>query len=522
MRLILRTFALAVALPMTFAYAQSTTDLQVQTTNGIVEGKQEGPVRAFLGIPYAAPPIGDLRWKAPAPGALWKGVRQAKEFGARCMQTNIYEDMVFRDPGPSEDCLNLNVWTPAKSPKDKLPVMVWIYGGGFVAGASSEPRQDGAILAQQNVVVVSMNYRLGIFGFFVLPELVLESGRGSTGNYGLLDQVAALQWVKRNIAAFGGDPGNVTIFGESAGSFSVSSLMASPQAKGLIHKAIGESGGAFSRTLHYKSLDESSKDNSAFAKKALGTASLKELRAIPADKILAAASKQEEGDDVGFGPNVDGYFLPKSVNEIFAAGQQNDIPLIAGWNHDEGNFAVLSAKPPLTAASVKELAQKEFGENASAFLKVYPADDDQTAIRSWEDFAGDRFIGFGTWKWLEAQATTGKQPTYRYRFDLAPPQHPFEPPNAGAYHSAEIEYVFQAFGSKEVQWRDEDRALSSLMQKYWANFARTGNPNASGLPEWPQYKPKTNPQVMFLDAQSKAASDPYRDRYLFLTKVWDK
>ncbi len=227
------------------AQAQSSSSLQVKTASGVVEGKEMGPVHAFLGIPYAAPPVGDRRWKPPVPAAKWNGVRKATEFGSHCMQANVYGDMVFPDAGASEDCLSLNVWVPAKA-QGKLPVMVWIYGGGFVAGGTSEPRQHGEVLAQQGVIVVSMNYRLGMFGFFVHPELVKESEHHAAGNYGLLDQVAALRWVHENIAAFGGDPGNVTIFGESAGSFSVSAQMASPLVKGLFQKAIGESGAAFS------------------------------------------------------------------------------------------------------------------------------------------------------------------------------------------------------------------------------------------------------------------------------------
>ena len=252
-----KTCAVLVTMLLTSLTMFAATPLEIKTRSGKVEGKLAGPVRVFLGIPYAAPPVGDLRWKPPVPAANWKGVRKATEFGSRCMQSDVFGDMVFRDPGGSEDCLTLNVWTFAKSPNAKLPVMVWIYGGGFVAGGTSEQRQDGTVLAQQGVVVVSMNYRLGMFGFFVHPELVTESGRNSAGNYGLLDQVAALHWVQDNIAEFGGDPGNVTIFGESAGSFSVSALMASPLAKGLFHKAIGESGGAFfSSGLSFEPLAE--------------------------------------------------------------------------------------------------------------------------------------------------------------------------------------------------------------------------------------------------------------------------
>jgi para-nitrobenzyl esterase len=510
-----------ILLPL-FSYA-SSANLQVKTKSGVVEGKATGSVRTFLGIPYAAPPLGDLRWRPPMPAARWSGVRKTTEFGARCMQAPVYGDMVFRDAGGSEDCLSLNVWTPAKEPKSKLPVMVWIYGGGFAAGGTSEPRQDGTSLAQsQNVVVVSMNYRLGIFGFFVHPELVKESGRGSAGNYGLLDQRAALQWVHDNIAGFGGDPGNVTIFGESAGSFSVSAQMASPTTRGLFHKAIGESGGAFfSSGLRFEPLSARATKDSKLAAATLGASTLAELRAVPAQKLLDSFFKPGGGFD--FGPDLDGYFLPQSLAEIFAAGKQNDVPMLAGWNHDEGSFEVAFAPQKPTTASLKATAQKDFGDKAADFLKVYSAPEDAQAVRVTEDYAGDKFIAWSTWRWLEAQLRTGKKPIYRYRFDLAPPASDPKAPDLGAFHSAEIEYVFGALDSKaNVSWRASDRQLSEQIQKYWANFARTGDPNGASLPQWPVYDAASGWRVMHLDATSEARKDAHRDRYLFLSTVWEK
>jgi para-nitrobenzyl esterase len=494
----------------------------VKTQSGMIEGKEDGGVRTFLGIPYAAPPVGDLRWKPPALAPKWSAVRPAVEFGAHCMQGKVFGDMNFRDAGGSEDCLTLNVWVPTKTSGAKLPVMVWIYGGGFVAGTTSEARQDGTHLAQQGVIVVSMNYRLGVFGFFVDPELAKESGRNAAGNYGLLDQVAALQWVHENIAAFGGDPGNVTIFGESAGSFSVSAQMASPLAKGLFQKAIGESGGAFHSgglSFEPRSVREA-KDVKAVSAK-LGVSTLAELRAVPAQKLLDAfAPPQSQGFD--FGPDVDGYFLPEPVPAIFAAGKQNDVPLLAGWNHDEGSFEIAFSPQKPTTDSLKAAAQKEFGDKAAEFLKLYPSDTDAQTLRSAEDFAGDRFIAFSTWEWMETQSKTGKQPIYRFRFDLGPPADP-KGPQLGAYHSAEIEYVFGQLDSKAgIAWRAEDRALSSDMQKYWANFARSGDPNGTGLPKWPVYSAAEGWPVMFLDAKSGAHKDELRDRYLFLAGAWAK
>jgi para-nitrobenzyl esterase len=516
-------FILMAISPALFA---ASTDLLVKIDSGTVEGKQEAAIRTFLGIPYAAPPVGDLRWKPPAPAAKWTGVRPAKEFGAHCMQGKVYGDMTFPDGGNSEDCLTLNIWTPAKKADAKLPVMVWIYGGGFAAGGTSEPRQHGEKLAARGVIVVSMNYRLGVFGFFVHPELAKESGRNSAGNYGLLDQTAALQWVQRNIAAFGGEPANVTIFGESAGSFSVSAQMASPLAKGLFQKAIGESGGAFfSSGMKFEPMDVRAEKDSKLASSTLGVQTLAELRALPAQKLLEAFGSAPAA--FSFGPDVDGYFLPESVPAIFAAGKQNDVPLFAGWNHDEASFEVVLSPQKPTVESMKATAQKEFGAKADEFLKLYPATTDAEAMRSMEDFAGDSFIAWSTWRWLEAQATTGTHPIYRFRFDLGPPADP-NAPNLGASHSSEIEYVFGQLDSKaldakgKVKWRPEDRQLSDLMQKYWSNFARSGDPNAPGLPQWPIYEAESGWRLMYLDAKSVARKDDQRDRELFLSRQWEK
>jgi para-nitrobenzyl esterase len=491
----------------------------VRVDTGRVKGVVSNGVTAFKGIPFAAPPVGALRWKAPQPAPDWKGVREAIDFGPRCMQASIYNDMVFRDKGPSEDCLYLNVWTPAASAKARLPVMVWVYGGGFAAGAASEPRQDGENLARKGVVVVSINYRLNVFGFFAHAELAKESGHDSAGNYGLLDQVAALAWVHKNIAGFGGDPAQVTIFGESAGSFSVSALMASPLAQGLFQRAIGESGAFFSTVLNLKPLPRSEEADAKFAE-SIGAHSLADLRAKPAAELLAAAAKEH---DIRFAPNIDGYFLPQSVREIYAGGKQSHVPLLAGWNHDEGGYGSIFGKDAPTAANFVAYAHKQFGDRADEFLKLYPADSDEQAKRSAQDLAGDQFIAFSTWKWLEMQAATGNSTLYRYEFDDAPPA----PADAGAaadaaprgaYHSAEIEFVFGALASHNLPWRAEDKALSDLMSTYWANFAKSGDPNGTGLPGWPAYNSQANYAVMHLDAASHAAPDDRRRRYEFLDK----
>ena len=485
----------------------------VKLDAGRVKGEAANGIVAFKGIPFAAPPVGALRWKAPQPVPHWQGVRDALEFGTRCMQGSIYNDMTFRDRGPSEDCLYLNVWTPAASAEARLPVMVWIYGGGFAAGAASEPRQDGENLAKKGVVVVSMNYRLNVFGFFAHAELAKESGHDSAGNYGLLDQVAALAWVHKNIAAFGGDPAKVTIFGESAGSFSISAQMASPLTQGLFQRAIGESGAFFSTVLNLKPLAESEEADAKFAE-SIGAHSLAELRAKPAGELMDAAGKQ---NGIRFAPNIDGYFLPRSVRDIYASGKQSHVPLLAGWNHDEGGYGGIFGKEAPTAPNFVAFAHKRFGDKADEFLKLYPAESDEQAKRSAQDLGGDQFIAFSTWKWLEMQGATGNSTLYRYEFDDAPPGN--DSAARGAYHSAEIEFVFGALASKNLPWRPEDKALSDLMSSYWSNFAKNGDPNGAGLPQWPAYSSQANYPVMHLDAASHAAPDDHRARYEFLDKL---
>ena len=481
-------------------------------------------VRMFKGVPFAAPPVGDLRWKAPQPPLKWNGVRPADKFGAACLQTDVYGDIYFRDSSPSEDCLTLNVWIPAKPASSKLPVLVWYYGGGFVAGSSSERRYDGEDLAKKGIIVVSPNYRLGVFGFFSYPALTKESGHHSSGNYTFLDQVAALQWVVKNIAAFGGDPHNITIAGESAGSFSISALMASPLSRNLFQKAIGESGAFFphsgAKGLPLRPLEETEQFGVKFAE-SLDAKSLAQLRAIPGDKLLQAAAKFHNAFD--FTPNIDGYFLPTDVETIFRRGAQSHVPLLAGWNADEGKIAVLNAPQKPTAKSFAEEAKKRFGDQAKEFLKLYPAATDEEALLSAEQLSGDDFIAFSTWKWLNMQLDTGKGTVYAYRFDQVPAVKPgamagkVPASEMGARHAGEIEYVFQTLKSVDVPWTADDFKVSDTMSTYWVNFVKSGNPNGADLPQWPPYRKNNGYQTMHLSGEkTQAATEIHRARYEFL------
>jgi para-nitrobenzyl esterase len=492
---------------------------QVKTTAGVVQGTtvSDGQIRVFKSIPFAAPPVGDLRWQAPRPPTPWPGVRNATEFGPRCIQGPVFADIVFKDL--SEDCLTLNIWTPARGASDRLPVMVWIHGGGFQAGAGAENRHDGEAFARKNVVLVTVNYRLGVFGFFAHPELTKESGRNASGNYGMLDQVAALRWVKENIAAFGGDPANVTIFGESAGSFAVSALMASPLARGLFHKAIGESGAYFNEALGglpLLPLAASEQQGVKFAA-ALGADSLAALRAQSGDEVLKVAMKTQPW----FSPTRDGYFLTEDVTATFAAGRQAQVPLLAGWNADEVRSGVVLAKQKATAASFTADQKKRFGSHADAILKVYPASTDAEALESAAALASDSFIGYSTWRWIDAHQTTGKSPIYRYSFDRKIPVEPGVMVNGlpatsrdiGARHAGEIEYVFSALelSLPKVPWEASDRKLADAMTTYWSNFARTGDPNGSGLPKWPRFDQSR--RVLHLDETITDAAESNRLRY---------
>ena len=502
------------------AQAQQVSYVRLRTADGVLEGvvSPDGKVRTFKGVPYAAPPVGPLRWKPPQPVVPWAGVRKAAEYGARAMQGRIYDDMVFHDDGPSEDCLYLNLWMPANPPQARLPVMVWIHGGGFVAGSSSEPRQDAGNLSKKGVMVVSFNYRMGVFGFLALPGLSGESEHKASGNYGLLDQVAALEWVRRNIATFGGDPDNVTIFGESAGSASVSGLVASPLARGLFRRAIGESGAFFKANPPMRSRAEAEEAGEKFAQAAFGTTSVQELRSKPAREVLDAALRLPHEY---FEPEVDGYFLPEDCASIYARGGQSRVALLAGWNRDEAGFAKFLGKAEPTLGNYVARAREKFGANADAFLGLYPAASDAEARRAAQDIAGDEFIAHATWRWIEAHLRAGGSPVFRYEFDQTLPLAAGAKPGTDPLspHACDIEYVFRVLSSRDLPWRQEDRDVSELISTYWTNFAKTGDPNGPGLPPWPAYTAKDGYQVMHIGAAPGAAPDGRRARHEFLDRL---
>jgi para-nitrobenzyl esterase len=505
---------------------------RVKTANGLIEaaGQTGSGVRSFKGIPFAQPPVGDLRWREPQPPKNWKGVRKADQFGPRCMQrTSPTADYWFRSNGMSEDCLYLNVWTPAKSGRERLPVLVYVFGGGFQNGDGSEPRYDGASMAGKGIVAVTVNYRTNIFGFFSHPELTRESPHHASGNYGLLDQVAALQWVQRNIAAFGGDPKQVTIAGESAGSMSVSALMASPLSRDLIAGAIGESG-AMIATLPPHPVAETEQEGTRFAESA-GAASLAALRAMSAEQIQEAEAK---GRPMRFSPNLDGYFLAKPLTEILTAGEQAKVPLLAGSNTEEQPArSVLQTAEP-TPENFASAVRRLYGSRADEILKVYRASTPEEVVDAATFLASARFIAYGTWKWTELQAKTGGKPVYRYlyahprpKFLGTPdqpqtiPDHPTVP--YGAAHSAEIQYAMGNLPlDKRYAWEPADYKLSEVLQAYFANFIKTRNPNGASLPNWPVYSGDTNFEIMRLDVDCRAEPEPHRDRYLALDSLNDK
>lgn len=461
---------------------------QVKVDGGIVEGYSDNGLTIFKGIPFAAPPVGELRWKAPQPVIPWDGVLDTKEYSKGPFQMGNPDNF-------SEDCLYLNVWTPARSAREKLPVLVWIYGGGFSMGWTGDPNYDCEALARkaleeagENVILASLNYRVGQIGFFSHPWLDAENANGVSGNYGLLDQIAALQWIQDNISKFGGDPSRVTIFGESAGGISVSMLCASPLAAGLFCGAVSESGGSFGPSRrsplpgeNMQTLEMAEADNQRVAEE-LGATSLEELRALEP----SAFSRYMMG--AGGWPIVDGYVIPDGQCELYSAGKFNDVNLLIGYNSDEGaSFGFMNQ-----GLSHEDGVLQRFGEKFSdKLLEAYPLEEDGSAGKTARDLMRDASFGWHTWKWACYQTEKGTKPVYLYYFD----QHPENP--EGAPHGYEVAYVFQHVSNPMA--KEEDFALMETMGEYWLNFARTGNPNGNDVPVWPQFT-KDNHQSMYLVA----------------------
>lgn len=532
---------LLVSICFSMVYAQSNNFMPVQVSikNGLIEGNYNvtNGISTYFGIPFAKSPVGEFRWKAPVPADPWSGVKMTKKFGPRPVQGLVFGDMNSWSDGVSEDCLYLNVWTPANRNSKNLPVLVYFYGGGFVAGDASEPRYNGESMAKEGVVVVTVNYRLGVFGFLAHPELSSEAPYKASGNYGLLDQALALSWVRDNISAFGGNPNHVTIAGESAGSISVSYQMASPLSRNLIHGAIGESGAGINPTLFPVSLTEGEEIGVKFLEKA-GVKSIQEARKMSAKDVFEV---YEEFGVFGFPAVVDGYLLPKSLPEIFRAGEQAQVPLLLGWNSAEIPGQSFMQGLPYTKEAFVEKVKQTYPDHSEEVLRLYPHETPEQVEYSATDLASDRFIVYSTWKWFDLHRNHSQQPVYRCLFSkLSPPmvdknltpglaggtvanENPAPAPRQlGARHAAEIEY---AMGNlhliRDFAWSADDFRTSKTMFDFFTNFVKTGNPNGGNLPGWtPAKSGDSTPPVMVIDAVSKELRETNDARMLFHDKFY--
>jgi para-nitrobenzyl esterase len=482
----------------------------VQTDTGLITGTSSSSpdVRAFKGIPYAAPPVGPLRWRAPLPPARWNGILAADRFGPRCFQGGLSSEA---DP-MSEDCLYLNVWTSATSGGERQPVMVWVHGGALILGAGSLPLYDGAALARKGAVVVTLNYRLGPFGWLAHPELTQESGAGASGNYGLMDVIAALQWVRANIAGFGGDPRNVTLFGESAGAMLTAALMGSPMAPDLFHRVIVQSGGWMGvRIGAMPTLAEAEAQGRKIAA-ALGAGSLDAMRARSAEDILAAADRARSEWHV----IVDGRYIVEDLSASFSRGRQLAVDVMAGSNKDEGTFPFFGLQWGTPEEFVGG-ARVRFGDLADSFLKLYPAgSDEETRASRLAAFSDELRWQMRTLAAL--QARLGSTRAYVFCFAHEPPVAPGLPA-LGATHTAELAYVFST-PPAGTAWSDADRRLAETMTSYWVNFARSGDPNGNGLPVWAAFHEKATSQALVLDAKPRPEAAPDAARLAVYDALW--
>ncbi len=508
-----KIFGLCCCLLLLLSLTASTRAVNntVRVESGLLEGVIDSVpgVRVFKGVPYAAPPVGDLRWRPPQPPLKWEGARKADKFSDSCVQNlarsrNPWTAEFMAQNQASEDCLCLNVWTAARSASERRPVFVWIHGGGFNEGSGEVAVYDGAELAKKGLVVITINYRLGVLGFLTHPELTKESDRKSSGNYGLLDAVAALEWTRKNISAFGGDPQRVTIAGQSAGASAVHALTASPLAKGLFHRAIAESGSGVGR--RNRELAEAEKDGVKFAE-SKNAHSIQELRAKSATDLMG-------GGGVRFGPVVDGWFLPADAVAIFAQGKQNDVPTLTGLTADEGSASPTYGK--LKADEFKRQSQQRFGEMAEAFLKLYPSDEDAQSGASQKQSAREQGM-ISMRLWAAGRAKTSKAKAWTYYFSRAIPWP--EQPQYAAFHTGEVPYVFGNFKLLKRPWEPIDRQLSSTMMSYWGNFATSGDPNGKGLPQWPAFDVK-NHITMELGEKTGTRSIADAARFEFFEKYF--
>ena len=508
---------------------------QVKTAEGILEGKDLSGVTIFKGVPFAAPPVGNLRWKAPQPMQKWEGVRKATEYGPNPMQEALFGDMNFGTKVNSEDCLYLNIWTPAKTMKEHLPVLIYFNGGGLMAGSGSEPRYAGDAMARKGIISITANYREGIFGFFAHPQLSKETSYKGSGNYGFMDQVAAIQWVKDNIEAFGGDPNRITIVGESAGSMSVSALMASPLCQGLFAQAMGSSGSVmgFNKVL---TLKEAEQKGVKLAKQ-IGKKNIKDLRALPAEELMKLAAVKAIPTY-----NIDGYFLTEQPTETYAKGNQTKVPLLIGGNNQEMSpWAVLAGKQP-TVENLKAGAKAMFGDNVDEAFRLYGINSDKDVLEQpGINLASDLFLDYSTWKWGNMHKLTSGQPVYRYRYCHPRPAmaikgkvaglaggvvdakegQPQMPQDKGAVHSADIEYAMGTLPTNRVyDWQPEDYMVSDIFSQYYVNFVKTGNPNGLGLVEWPTTNGKAVAPVLQIDVNTTVKADEQMEkRYDFIDKI---
>ena len=496
---------------------------QAQTRSGILEGINESGIKVFKGVPFAAPPVGNLRWAAPQPVQKWDGIRKADEFGPNPMQENVFGDMMFGTKKMSEDCLYLNIWTPAKTMDEKLPVFIYFNGGGLMAGSGSEPRYAGLSMARRGIVAITANYREGIFGFFAHPQLSKETSYKGSGNYGFLDQAAAIKWVKDNISAFGGDPDRITIMGESAGSMSVSALMASPLTRNLISQAMASSGSVLGSrpVLSLKEAEEAGVETT----KRLGCKSIKDLRALSADELMKRAAVKSVPSY-----NIDNYFFTEQPAETYAKGEQAQVPCLIGNNSSEMVPAYILQGKPATIENLKPIVEKAFNVSADKLLPMYGINTDADIMKlPGYQLAGDMFIAYATWKWMDVQQQTCSKPVYRYVFCRPRPDMvmknkeaglaggvqdkksdaPAAPKIPGAIHSADIEYEMGNLSTNNVfAWNADDYAVSDIFESYYANFIKTGNPNGLGLPEWTPINGQAVAPVMQIDVKTYLKADP--------------